>query len=176
MSPAAASASRRARRRALAALAAVTVLLGALVAGDTGVGDALWVRVPGDGVRGLVVSVDDTGLSDSPLEGGWIAAVPGDRLDQLLARAGLDGEGAAPRLAYEGFALDDAAVADLGATLVPVGYRGRFTLRVTGPQVLCRVHAYAGERYVRGCQELTLPSDGRIRASVGEAGFRVGVR
>ncbi len=71
--------------------------------------------------------------------------------------------------------MDDAAVADLGATLVPVGRRGRFTLDATGAQVLCRVHAYAGARYVRGCQALTLPSDGRIRASVGEAGFRVEV-
>ena len=146
------------------------------MAEEVGVGDELWIRLPGDGVRGLVVSVDDTGLSDSPSEGGWIAVVPGDRLDRLLTRAGLGGEDAASRLAHEGFAVDDAAVADLGATLVPVGYRGRFTLQATGAQVLCRVHAYAGARYVRGCQGLTLPPDGRIRASVGEAGFRVGVR
>jgi hypothetical protein len=146
------------------------------VAEELGMGDELWSRLPRDGLRGLVVSVDDTGLSDSPSEGGWIAVVPGDRLGRLLARAGLDGEDAVSHLAYEGFAVDDAAVADLGATLVPVGYRGRFTLHATGAQVLCRVHAYAGARYVRGCQVLTLPSDGRIRASMGEAGFRVGVR
>lgn len=157
-------------------LAAVAVVFGVLVAEDLGAGDALWSRLPGDGVRGLVVSVDDTGLSDSPSEGGWIAVVPGDRVDRLLARAGLDGEDVAARLAHEGFALDDAAVSDLRATLVPVGYRGRFSLQATGAQVLCRVHGYAGARYVRGCQELTLPSDGRIRASVGEAGFRVAVR
>jgi len=118
------------------------------VAEEVGVGDELWIHLPGDGVRGL----------------------------GLLARAGLGGEDAASRLAQEGFAVDDAAVSDVGANLVPVGYRGRFTLQATGAQVLCRVHAYAGARYVRGCQGLTLPSDGRIRASVGEAGFRVGVR
>jgi hypothetical protein len=176
LSPGAADRRRPWRRRVLGTLAAVAVAFGALVAEELGMGDELWSRLPGDGLRGLVVSVDDTGLSDSPSEGGWIAVVPGDRLGRLLARAGLDGEGAVSHLAYEGFAVDDAAVADLGATLVPVGYRGRFTLHATGAQVLCRVHAYAGARYVRGCQVLTLPSDGRIRASVGEAGFRVGVR
>jgi hypothetical protein len=51
-----------------------------------------------------------------------------------------------------------------------------FTLHAAGAQVLCRVHAYAGVPYVRGCNALTLPSDGRIRASLGEAGFRVEVR
>lgn len=46
------------------------------MAEEVGVGDELWIRLPGDGVRGL----------------------------GLLARAGLGGEDAASRLAQEGFA------------------------------------------------------------------------
>src|SRR4051812_39679675 len=43
-----------------------------------------------DGIEGRVVAVDDAGMDDRPLGGGWVAVLEDDSLRQFLGEAGLD--------------------------------------------------------------------------------------
>lgn len=62
------------------------LLLAATLAGCTGVPTPSPVP-PGDrGVDGVMVGVDDTGLSDHADGGGWVAVIPAEHLDALLDR------------------------------------------------------------------------------------------
>jgi hypothetical protein len=122
----------------------------------------------GPGVWGTVVSVDDTGLADSPAGGGWLAAVPAHRLDDLLALAGEAYP--ADQLAYVGLGLDRGTVVQWGGVLAEVDGGGDFRLPVEGNVVVCRLPSEEAT-YAQGCDLVRLPERGRARASLGEGGF-----
>jgi hypothetical protein len=139
-----------------------------LAVGTSGCGavDSLLHRGPG--VWGTVVSFDDTGLPDSPVGGGWLAAVPAHRLDDLLALAG---EAYPPdQLAYVGLRLDRGTVVEWGGVMAEVDGGGDFRLPVDGNVVVCRFPAEEAT-YAQGCDLVRLPERGRARASLGEGGF-----
>ncbi len=140
-------------------VAAVGVAL--LLAGCTG----------GDGVRGRLFSIDDTGLADTALDDGWVLAVPG-ATDTTELWPDADGD-----VHHLDRRLDTEAVERLDGVLVPVRAGGRFDLDLpAGNALLCRVTGSADRPQAQGCAVVDLPDVGRIDATVGDAGFRVRVR
>ena len=132
---------------------------------------------PANGVAGTIVSTDDTGLPDSPAGGGWIVAIPAEHIEDVVTLARKGRKGFTSRdLPYSGFVLDQKTVRKWGAVLAEVDDKGRFTLEATGPHLLCRVEATrTGKRLTGGCDDVSLPAGGTVRATVGEAGFRAGL-
>lgn len=126
----------------------------------------------GPGVWGTVVSEDDTGLPDTPDGGGFLAVVPADRLDNVLALAGADYP--ADQIAYIGFGLDRATVDAWGGVLVEVHGDGDFKVPLQGDALVCRLPEQHAD-YVRGCARVSLPERGEARASHGEGGFHFSV-
>jgi hypothetical protein len=129
----------------------------------------LGCSAPADGVSGRLVAIDDTGLPDSPIEDGWIVALPGpggiERLWPDLDERVTDDE-----LRYIHEDLDPDAVTERGGVVVPVGRGGRFTLDVpAGPTLICR---YDGVQ-VQGCADVGLLDGHGVHATVGEGGFTV---
>jgi hypothetical protein len=132
---------------------------------------------PANGIAGTIVSTDDTGLPDSPSGGGWIVAIPAEHTEDVVTVARKRHKDLRLRdLPHAGFVLDDRTVKTWGAVLAEVDDDGRFTMVVTGPHLFCRVEeGNTGKRLARGCDDVSPPAGGTVRATVGEAGFRVGL-
>ncbi len=132
---------------------------------------------PANGIAGTIVSTDDTGLPASPEGGGWIVAIPAERTEDVVALARKGHKGLTARdLPYSGFVLDDATAKKWKVVLAEVDDEGRFTMAVTGPHLFCRVEAgHTGKRRAGGCDDVSPPAGGTVRATVGEGGFRIGL-
>ena len=156
------------------------LVLGAATVGTAMMASGCGVRAPeppANGIAGTIVRTDDTGLPDSPVGGGWIVAIPAEHIEEVLDLARRRSRGITARdLPYAGFTLDDRTAKAWGARLAEVDDDGRFTMVVTGPHLFCRVkEGTTCQRLARGCDDVSPPAGGTVRASVGEAGFRVGL-
>lgn len=163
---------RRSGRRRVVALALATVVT--TMAGGCGVRAP---DPPANGIAGTIVGTDDTGLPDSPSGGGWIVAIPAEHIEDVVTVARKRHKDLRLRdLPYAGFVLDDRTVKTWGAVLAEVDDDGRFTMVVTGPHLFCRVReGDTGQRLARGCDDVSPPAGGTVRATVGEAGFHIGL-
>lgn len=76
---------------------------------------------------------------------------------------------------YLVFQLDEAQVAELGGTVVPIDDDGDFRITVPpGDYGVCRWPEEIGGA-VTGCDAVDLPAEGKLEGTVGEAGFRIRV-
>jgi hypothetical protein len=159
--------------RRVGVLAAVLVVLATAIGGC----GLRAPQPPVNGVAGTIVSTDDTGLPDSPDGGGWIVAIPAEHIEEVVALARKGNRGFSDSdLPYTRFVLVDASAKKWGVAVAAVDDKGRFTLEVTGPHLLCRaVETRAGKRLTGGCDDVSLPAGGTVRATVGEGGFRAGL-
>ena len=159
-------------RRLVLALGAAAVLT--TLMGGCGISAP---EAPSNGIAGTIVSTDDTGLPDSPDGGGWIVAIPAEHRDDVVTLARKGRKGFTSRdLPYSGFVIDEKTARKWGAVFAEVDDKGRFTMVVTGPHLFCRVEeGRTGRRLAGGCDDVSPPAGGTVRATVGEAGFRVGL-
>lgn len=120
-----------------------------------------------------MVLADDTGLMDRPDSGGWVVLVPVS--SHPWKPLGLPKpERANPAvLAHAGFAVDPAAVEQMGGELVPVDEDGTFSTKATGGQLLCRLRGTSRQAGAAGCVIVELPVQGGLRLIFGEGGLRV---
>lgn len=162
---------RRLRRTPRGSTSLGLVLACGLVLGTGGCGETS--SSSSEGVRGKVEGIDDTGLPPTASSGGWIAAVPAARTDDLLALA--DERPPASELAWVRFLLDRDEVEALGGVVADIDEEGRFQLSVSGEQLVCRLREGTKGTYAAGCAEVDLPERGEVRVATGEAGFRIGV-
>ncbi|MBD8059788.1 hypothetical protein IC607_12500 [Cellulomonas sp. JH27-2] len=128
----------------------------------------------GDGIAGRLVAVDDTGLRDVAIDGGWIAALPLADADGLWRGGGLAGEPG--DLGHVEIPIDDSTLSGVEAVVAPVDERGRFRLAAPpGPTLICQLRpAGTGEHMItRGCAALDMPEAGLLMATFGEGGFFV---
>ncbi len=145
----------RKKASALVALVACVVSLGAC-SGDADTG-------------GSMHSVDDTGRPPSPIEEGWMVALP-------ASEATWDLLGARPESGHieRTAKIERGDVLDAGGVWQPLGARGSFELPVTpGEWAVCYLPNPddAGPLGVAGCNVLQLEEGSRIDASWGESGF-----
>ena len=154
------------RGRASAVAALVTIALA--LAGCASTPD-------GTGLAGSIVGKDDTGLPDYPVGDGWIVAAPAGKAATMWA--GEDVPADITDYAHLGFDLLDADIAAADAVRAPVTSNGQFRLDAPpGPSVVCWVLPVAdGPPRSRGCTEIDLPAQGRLKGSWGEGGFFVEV-
>ena len=68
-----------------------------------------------------------------------------------------------------------AQVRGWGGEVAEVDGGGRFTVATSGDAVVCRLVDGTRGTVARGCDELTLPVRGTVRATWGEGGFHVSV-
>ena len=129
----------------------------------------------GPGLAGEIVGHDDTGLSDYPVGDGWIVAVPADKAPALWADEDLPAD--FTDYAHLGFDLRDADLAAVDGVRVPVTSNGQFRLDAPpGPSVVCWMEPVGdGPMHSRGCTEIDLPDEGRLKGHWGEGGFFVEV-
>ncbi|MEV6598591.1 hypothetical protein AB0M36_17195 [Actinoplanes sp. NPDC051346] len=123
-----------------------------------------------NGLTGTAVVLDDTGLSDSPIEEGWIIAVPEAAVDDLWSAAGV----APPEdMPHANIPLSRDQVTRAGGVIAPLDREGRFALPAKeGGYLLCRLkQTESGGERTRGCGVLTLPAAGKLRITDGEGGF-----
>jgi hypothetical protein len=115
-------------------------------------------------------SIDDTGLPSSPIEEGWMVALPaGDQESWDLL-----GTAQSAELGYHSAPLVDSDVLAADGVWQPLGSGGRFDLPVEpGEWVLCYVpYRDDGGAYgTIGCRVVELEKGSRVDASVGEGGF-----
>lgn len=125
---------------------------------------------------GTVVAISDvSGIPDRPDPDGWVAALPTDALDDVLALAG---EGTPEReLRYSRFTLPVETVDEFGGTLAEVDGSGRFRLDAAGEHLVCRLSEsrWNGSVGAAGCVRAELPAGGVVRVTNGEAGLAVEV-
>jgi hypothetical protein len=128
---------------------------------------------PADGLTGTAVFLDDTGLGESPIDKGWIIAVPAAAVDDLWSTAGnkpIDRQnlkGVSARVTRD-------QVTQAGGVVAPLDDDGEFVLPVKeGPHLLCRLDSAIdnGPDVVQGCGFLTLPASGELGITDGENGF-----
>lgn len=129
------------------------------------------------GLRGKAVTVSDVeGTSDYPVEKGFVAAVPIERVRELWVAGGVAPSPKEPQ--HASFALGRPAFEELGGAIATLDDDGSFVLAApTGPHVLCLVvPTFAGRlEGVQGCAEATLPATGSLRLTTGEAGLQATV-
>ena len=124
-----------------------------------------------EGIEVTVVAVHDTGQDDRPLGGGWVAVLDDGSLREFLSGAGLDVPSSGD-LPYAGGRVLHDDVTRAGGVLAVVDEDGTFALRATGRHTVCRVAEAPQVDVLRGCAVVDLPTDGRLRLSVGEAGLQ----
>ncbi len=150
-------------RRAVAAAGPALLLVLALT-GVAGCGGP-------DGLEGTVVSADDTGGHGRPLGGGWVAVFGDDALREFLSGSGIDVPGSAD-LPYVGGRVLHDDVTRSGGSLATIDRDGEFTLTLAGRHTVCRLVEAPQVDIVKGCAVVDLPSKGKLKLSVGEAGLR----
>jgi hypothetical protein len=118
---------------------------------------------------GTMRSVDDTGLPSSPIEEGWMVALPASEATWDRLGAQPDDGRVDPTAKIE-----EADVLALGGVWQPLGAGGRFDLPVApGEWAVCYLpdRDDGGPYGVVGCNVLQLEEGSRIDASRGEGGF-----
>ncbi|WP_199516849.1 hypothetical protein [Nucisporomicrobium flavum] len=149
---------------------AAVLLLAPLVAACTGPSH--------DGLTGKAVAVDDTGRGDSPIDEGWIIAVPAAAVDDLWSTTGNKPIGQQD-LPYMAAQLNRDQVTRAGGVVAPLDDDGEFVLPAKeGEYLLCHLESadIGGGEVIQGCGFLTLPASGELEISRGEGGFRAGIK
>lgn len=127
-----------------------------------------------DGLHGRFISVDDTGLPDSPVDDTAVLVIPADAVADLL-----DGFSTDPSsLQNVAGSVSEAALLDAGGRRYVTDRKGRFALDVEpGTYDVCSSWAdpRADPVDVDACAVATLPEDADLVLSVGEAPFAVTV-
>ncbi|MFI7597261.1 hypothetical protein [Actinoplanes sp. NPDC049681] len=127
-----------------------------------------------DGLTGKAVAVDDTGLGDSPIDEGWIIAVPAAAVDDLWSTTGKKPI-SQQDLPYMHAQLTRDQVTQAGGVVAPLDDDGEFVLPAKeGAYLLCHLESadIGGGEVIQGCGFLTLPASGELEISRGEGGFR----
>jgi len=127
---------------------------------------------PPAGLTGTAVFLDDTGRGESPIDKGWIIAVPATAVDDLWRTTGNDPidrqnlKGASARISRD-------RVTQAGGAVAALDDDGEFVLPAKeGEHLPCRLErGESGREWVRGCGFLTLPASGELRITDGENGF-----
>ena len=129
-----------------------------------------------DALSGTVAVVHDVaGFRDTPVTEGFVAAVPGDAVDDVFASAPREGM-AEPHLGYLATELPRTRVLAAGGAVAEIR-RGRFELAVAaGEYLVCVVGASgSGSERTRGCHRVDLPASGVLAITFGEAPVHVRV-
>ena len=133
---------------------------------------------PADGLTGTYASLDDTGRGESPIDEGWIIAVPAAAVDGLWSTTGnkpIDQQD----LPHMTARLDRDQVTQAGGVIASLDDDGEFVLPAKeGTHLLCHLDSAidSGPDVVQGCGFLTLPASGELRITDGEGGFSVGMK
>lgn len=120
---------------------------------------------------GRYVAVDDTGLPPSPIERGWMVAIPADVARDVLGQPHNDD------WSHHFAEFEEDEIRDTGGAWEPIGPGGRFDLPVEpGTWVVCGAGDGRGTVTPRttGCYEITIADGDRLLATKGEAGFWIG--
>lgn len=128
-----------------------------------------------DGLHGRFISVDDTGLPDSPVDDTAVIVIPADAAADLIRGIGTD----TSKLQNVAGTVREAALRDAGGRRYVTDRRGRFTLDVEpGDYYVCHSWAdpHAEPIPVDTCAPARLPGDADLVLTVGEGGFGVEVR
>ena len=127
-----------------------------------------------DGLHGRFISVDDTCLSDSPVDDTAVFVIPAASVGDVL-----DGFSTDPAyLQSVGGSVTDAALLDAGGRRYVTDARGRFTLAVEpGEYWVCYSWGdpQAEPIEVPACGAATLPAHADLVLSIGEGPFWVEV-
>ncbi|GAA4288267.1 hypothetical protein [Georgenia daeguensis] len=129
-----------------------------------------------DALSGTVAVVQDVaGFRDTPVTEGFVAAVPGDAVDEVFASAPRE-QMAETHLGYLATELPPAHVLAAGGAVAEIR-RGRFQLEVAaGEYLVCVVGASgSGSERTRGCHRVDLPASGVLAVTFGEAPVHVAV-
>ena len=128
---------------------------------------------PPAGLTGTAVFLDDTGRGESPIDKGWIIAVPATAVDDLWRTTGNDPidrqnlKGASARISRD-------RVTQAGGAVAALDDDGEFVLPAKeGEHLLCYLESadIGGGEVIQGCGFLTLPASGELRITDGENGF-----
>ncbi|UQU62306.1 hypothetical protein COUCH_25120 [Couchioplanes caeruleus] len=131
-----------------------------------------------DGLTGQAVVLDDTGRGESPIDKGWIIAVPAAVVDDLWRTTGnkpVDRQnlkGVSARVSRD-------QVTQAGGVVAALDDDGEFVLPAKqGPHLICYLESadIGGGEVVQGCGFLTLPASGELEITDGEPGFSVGMK
>ncbi|MFC3385405.1 hypothetical protein [Couchioplanes azureus] len=126
-----------------------------------------------DGLAGTAVVLDDTGRGESPIDEGWIIAVPAAAVDDLWSTSGNKPIGQ-ENLKYMSARVSRDQVTQAGGVIAPLDEDGEFVLPAKeGSHLLCRLlpAVDGGAEVIRGCGFLTLPASGELSITDGEGGF-----
>ncbi|MEU7903744.1 hypothetical protein [Actinoplanes sp. NPDC049118] len=127
---------------------------------------------PADGLTGTAVALDDTGRGESPIDEGWIIAVPATAVDGLWSTTGNDPiDNQNPKDVSARVSRDQ--VTQAGGVVASLDDDGEFVLPAKeGAHLLCHLErGESGREWARGCGFLTLPASGELRITDGEGGF-----
>ena len=133
---------------------------------------------PADGLTGTYASLDDTGRGESPIDEGWIIAVPAAAVDGLWSTTGnkpIDRQnlkGVSARVSHD-------QVTQAGGVVASLDDDGEFVLPAKeGEHLLCHLESadIGGGEVIQGCGFLTLPASGELEITDGEGGFSVGMK
>ncbi|MEV6602143.1 hypothetical protein AB0M36_35635 [Actinoplanes sp. NPDC051346] len=152
-------------RTAVVVRAAATLLLLAPLAACT--------DPPADGLTGTAVFLDDTGRGDSPIDKGWIIAVPAAAVDKLWSDTGNDPIGQQD-LSYLDARINRDQVTQAGGVIAALDDDGEFVLPAKeGQYLLCRLESadIGGGEVIQGCRLLALPASGELRITSADGGF-----
>ncbi|MFI7597260.1 hypothetical protein [Actinoplanes sp. NPDC049681] len=132
---------------------------------------------PADGLTGTAASLDDTGRGESPIDKGWIIAVPAAAVDDLWSTTGNKPIGQQD-LPHIDARLSRDQVTQAGGVVAALDDDGEFVLPAReGPHFLCHLErGESGQEWARGCAFLTLPASGELRITDGEGGFSAQVK